>query len=31
MTDGQASIDRLVALQAWAREVSAINVNGEPE
>jgi hypothetical protein len=29
MTDGQASIDRLVALQAWAREVSAIEVNGE--
>lgn len=28
MTDGQASIDRLVALQAWAREVSAIEVNG---
>lgn len=31
MTDGQASIDRLVALQAWAREVGAIDVNGEPE
>lgn len=29
MTDAQASIDRLVALQAWAREVSAIEVNGE--
>jgi hypothetical protein len=29
MTDGQASIDRLVALQAWAREVSAIEVSGE--
>lgn len=29
MTDGQASIDRLVALQAWARGVSAIDVNGE--
>jgi hypothetical protein len=28
MTDGQASIDRLIALQAWAREVAAINVNG---
>lgn len=28
MTDSQASIDRLVALQAWAREVSAIEVNG---
>ena len=27
MTDAQASIDRLVALQAWAREVSAIDVN----
>lgn len=27
MTDGQASIDRLVALQAWVREVSAIEVN----
>ncbi len=27
MIDGQASIDRLVALQAWAREVSAIEVN----
>lgn len=31
MTDGQASIDRLVALQAWAREVSAIDTNGAPE
>lgn len=31
MTDAQASIDRLVALQAWARGVSAIEVNGEPE
>jgi len=31
IADGQASIDRLVALQAWAREVSAIDVNGEPE
>lgn len=29
MTDGQASIDKLVALQAWAREVSAIDVNAE--
>lgn len=29
MTDAQASIDRLVALQDWAREVSAIDVNGE--
>ena len=29
MTDGQASIDRLVALQAWARGVGAIEVNGE--
>lgn len=29
MTDAQASIDRLVALQAWAREVGAIEVNGE--
>ena len=28
MTDGQASIDRLVALQAWARGVGAIEVNG---
>lgn len=28
MIDGQASIDRLIALQAWAREVSAIEVNG---
>lgn len=28
MTDVQASIDRLVALQAWARDVSAIEVNG---
>jgi hypothetical protein len=27
MTDGQASIDRLIALQAWAREVSAIEVD----
>jgi hypothetical protein len=27
MTDAQASIDRLVALQAWARDVSAIEVN----
>ena len=27
MTDAQASIDRLVALQAWAREVSAIEVD----
>lgn len=31
MTDGQASIDRLIALQAWAREVSAIDTNGAPE
>lgn len=31
MTDGQASIDRLVALQAWAHEVSAIEVNGRPD
>lgn len=31
MTDGQASIDRLIALQAWAREVSAIGTNGAPE
>jgi hypothetical protein len=29
MIDGQASIDRLIALQAWARDVSAIDVNGE--
>lgn len=29
MIDGQASIDRLMALQAWARDVSAIEVNGE--
>jgi len=28
MTDGQASIDRLIALQAWAREVTAIDVDG---
>lgn len=27
MTDGQASIDKLIALQAWAREVSAIEVD----
>lgn len=27
MTDGQASIDRLVALQGWARDVSAIEVS----
>lgn len=31
MTDGQASIDKLIALQAWAREVSAIDTNGAPE
>ena len=32
MTDAQASIDRLVALQAWAREVSAIEANApEPD
>ncbi|WP_066045679.1 MULTISPECIES: hypothetical protein [Sphingomonadales] len=31
MTDAQASIDRLVALQAWARDVSAIEVNGGEE
>lgn len=28
MTDAQASIDRLIALQAWASNVSAIDVNG---
>lgn len=27
MTDAQASIDRLIALQAWARDVSAIEVD----
>jgi hypothetical protein len=31
MIDGQASIDKLIALQAWAREVSAIEVGGEPD
>lgn len=28
MTDGQASIDKLVALQAWASEVRAIDAQG---
>ncbi len=28
MTDAQGSIDRLIALQAWAREVTAIDVDG---
>ena len=31
MTDAQASIDRLISLQAWARDVAAIDVNREPE
>lgn len=31
MTDAQASIDRLIALQAWATGVTAININGAPE
>lgn len=31
MTDAQGSIDRLIALQAWAREVAEIDVNGEVE
>jgi hypothetical protein len=31
MIDGQASIDKLIALQAWAREVSAIEVGGGPD
>lgn len=31
LTDAQGSIDRLIALQAWAREVAAIDVNGEEE
>lgn len=28
MTDAQASIDKLIALQAWATSVAAIDVNG---
>lgn len=31
MIDGQASIDKLIALQAWAAGVTAINTNGAPE
>lgn len=29
MIDGQASIDKLIALQAWAKGVTAIETNGE--
>jgi hypothetical protein len=28
MTDAQASIDRLVALQSWAREIKVISIDG---
>ncbi len=31
MIDGQASIDKLIALQAWAKGVAAIDVNGAAE
>jgi hypothetical protein len=29
MSDGQSSIDKLIALQAWATGLTAINVNGQ--
>lgn len=31
MIDGQASIDKLIALQAWVTGVTAIDTNGAPE
>lgn len=31
MTDGQASIDKLIALQVWATSVTAIDTNGAPD